>query len=173
MAVPWRENEDDATMNLERLKGEVVMTRSNKEQLEMEEHVSVPRRVYITREDLEAFGVTARCPQCLSLLKEAARQAHTENCRKRFEEELRGTKRVEAAQSRVKEHQDKAAERGAKRTKTNLEEGLAQRERGGTTVQMEEDAPITKTSLSSGSSAAAASSSSSSGTGTGIEFKQQ
>ena len=43
------------------------------------EHVVVPKRVYITREDLEVFGFTARCPGCVSLLKMSARQAHTEN----------------------------------------------------------------------------------------------
>ena len=34
-----------------------------KEKLEMEEHVPVPKRVYDTREGLEVFGFTARCPR--------------------------------------------------------------------------------------------------------------
>ena len=38
----------------------------------MEEHVLVPR-VYMTREDLEVFGFTARCPRCMSLLEGTAR----------------------------------------------------------------------------------------------------
>ena len=38
--------------------------------------------MYITREDLEVFGFAAECPGFMSLLKETARQAHTENCRK-------------------------------------------------------------------------------------------
>ena len=49
--------------------------------------------------------------QCTSLLKGTARQAHTENCRRRIEEKLRGTAKAEAAQRRAKEHQGKAAER--------------------------------------------------------------
>ena len=55
------------------------------------------RRVYITREDLEVYGFTARCPGCMSLRKGTARQAHLENCPKQIEEELRGTVKAEAA----------------------------------------------------------------------------
>ena len=44
MAVPWRENEDDAKMD-RIFNGEVVMMdKEHKEKLEMEEHVPVPRR---------------------------------------------------------------------------------------------------------------------------------
>ena len=63
VAVPWRKNEDDAEMDGELLKGEVVMMNQDyKEKLEMEEHVPVPKRVSVTREGLEVFGFTARCP---------------------------------------------------------------------------------------------------------------
>ena len=80
MAVPWRKNEDDANMDGEPLKGEVVMMdKDYKEKLEMEEHFLVQKGVYITGEDWEVFGFTARCPGG------TARQAHTENCRKRSE----------------------------------------------------------------------------------------
>ena len=79
VAVPCRKNEDNAKIDGERLKREVVMMdKDYKEKLEMEEHVPVPKRVYISREDLEMFGFTAKCPGCMSLLKGAARQAHTE-----------------------------------------------------------------------------------------------
>ena len=122
VVVPWRTNEDDATMKGERLKEEVVVMDTNfNEKLEIEEHVPVPKRVYMPREDLEVFRFTARSAECLSLLKETVRQTHTENCRKRFEEELRSTIQADAAQRRVKEYQDKAAARRTKRTNTNLE----------------------------------------------------
>ena len=86
MAVPWRKNEDDAKMDGERLEGEVViMDKDCKEKLEMEDHVPVPKGVYMTREDLEVFRFIARCPGCTSLLKFTARQAHTENYRMRIE----------------------------------------------------------------------------------------
>ena len=118
VAVPWRKNEDDSKIDGERLKGEVVMVYNDyKEKLEMEEHVPVPKRVYITREDLEVLGFTARCPACMSLLKGSAGQAYNENCRWRIEEELRGIMKAEAAQRRVKEYQDKAAESGTKRSR--------------------------------------------------------
>ena len=57
VAVPWRKKEDDAKMDGERLKGDVVMMDKNyTEKLQVEEHVLVPKRVHITREDLEVFG---------------------------------------------------------------------------------------------------------------------
>ena len=164
VGVPWRMNEDDVKMNEERLKGEVVVREKDyKEKLKMKEHVRAPNRVHITLEDLEEIRVHGEMSGCLSLLRRTSREAHTENCRKRIEDELRGTASAAAAQRRVKEYQDKVAERGTKRTKTNLEEGHPQMEIRETTVQMEEDAPTTTTSSSSSSSAAVASSSSGGG----------
>ena len=53
VAAPWRKNEDDAKMDGERQKRKIVkMDKDCKEKLEMEEHVPVPKRVYIPREDL-------------------------------------------------------------------------------------------------------------------------
>ena len=125
VAVPWCKKEDDANMDGERLEGEVVMMdKDYKEKLETEERLPVPKRVYSTREDLEEFGFTARCPGCMSLLKGSARQAHTENCRRRIELELRGIAKAEAAQRRVKEYQDTACgEGGTQRTKPSPVEG--------------------------------------------------
>ena len=77
VAVPWRKNEDDAKMDGERQKGEVVMMDNDyKEKLETEEHVQVPKRMYITREDQEAFGFTARCPGCMSSREHRDRCKH-------------------------------------------------------------------------------------------------
>ena len=123
VAVPWRKNEDDPKMDGERLKSEViVMDKAYKEKLEAQEHVLVPKRVYISRENLEEFGFTARCLGCMSLLRRIARQAHTESCRRRIEEELRGTAKAHAATRRMKEYQYRAAEKGTKRTRADQEE---------------------------------------------------
>ena len=75
VAVPMaQKNEDDPKMDGERLKSEViVMDKEYKEKLEAEEHVPVPKRVYISLENLEEFGFTARCPGCMSLLRGTAR----------------------------------------------------------------------------------------------------
>ena len=59
MAFPLRKNEDDEKMDGERLEGEVVLLDKDfRDKLEMEEHVSVPKRAYISREDRETFGLT-------------------------------------------------------------------------------------------------------------------
>ena len=98
-------------MDGECLKSEVVvMDKEYKEKPEAEDHVPVPKRLCISRENLKEFGFTARCPGCMSLLRETARQAHTESCRRRIEEELKGTAKAHAATRRIKEYQDRAAE---------------------------------------------------------------
>ena len=48
------------------------MDKDHKEKLEKEEHGLGSKRVYITREDLELFGFTARCSRA---------KPHTEDCR--------------------------------------------------------------------------------------------
>ena len=72
VAVPWRKNENDPKMDGERRKSEVtVMDKTYKEKLEAEERVLVPKRpkrVYMSFENLEEFGFTARCPGCMALL---------------------------------------------------------------------------------------------------------
>ena len=45
----------------------------------MEEHVPVPKRVYVAREDLELFGVIARFPLCLLLLTGTAKDTELQN----------------------------------------------------------------------------------------------
>ena len=45
----------------------------------------MPKRVYITREDLEHFGFLVECLEYASTLSGTARRAHTENWRKRIE----------------------------------------------------------------------------------------
>ena len=168
VAVPWRKNEDDPKVDGERLKSEVVtMDKEYTEKLEAEEYVPVPKRVYISRENLEEFGFTARCPGCMSLLRKTARQAHTENCRRRIEEELKGIAKADAATLRMKEYQDRAAAKGTKRTNTSQEEGHELHELEKPTARMEEDAPAS--SSSGGGHMAQAQSSSSSGSTTKIE----
>ena len=114
VTVPWRKNEDDAQMD-----GQVVMMdKDNKEKLE--EPCCVPKRVYVTREDLEVFRLATRRLGYMSFHKRTAREARTENCRKLIEEELRGVVKAGAAHRRVQEYQDKAAERSTKGTKPSL-----------------------------------------------------
>ena len=59
VAVPLRKNDDGEKMDGERLEGEVVlMDKDFRDKLEMEEHVSVPKRAYISREDVDMCGFT-------------------------------------------------------------------------------------------------------------------
>ena len=100
VAVPWHKNEDDPGTDGETLTGGIVMMdRDYKEKLVRGEHVPVPKREHITRETLDEFGFTARCPGCMPLLRGTTRQAHN-----RMEAELKSTAKAEAAQRRAKEY---------------------------------------------------------------------
>ena len=64
---------------------------------------------YVLRTMTSVFNATARCSGCVSTIRGTARQAHTENGRKRIKGEWRG--KEEAAQRRVKEEVDQAVVR--------------------------------------------------------------
>lgn len=84
--VPWRKNDNDANADGENLRGQVrIMDKEYRERMvSSEPHMPVTRRMHIKREDLENFGYTVMCPGCTSLLKAKARQAHSEQSRKRW-----------------------------------------------------------------------------------------
>ena len=74
------------------------------------------RRVCISRENLEEFGFTARCPGCMSLLRGTARQS------KANRGEAEGHSEGTCVIRRMKEYLDRAAEKGTKQTKSGQEE---------------------------------------------------
>ena len=71
------------------------------------------------------------------MLRGTARHAHTKNCRRRVEAELKGTAKADAAMRRIKEYQDKAAAKETKRVRTSQEEGHQQHEPEESTGRME------------------------------------
>ena len=93
VGVPWRKSERDEGVDGEGMRTDVrVMDSEYRERLEAEaeDREPVPRRAYIHKRDLEKFGYTVGCPGCVSVVRGGARQAHTEKCRRRLEEELKG-----------------------------------------------------------------------------------
>ena len=87
--TPWRLSEEDASMDGEKL--EVIRVEPRFEGEEREPGVefgTVPRRGKIMRKDLEEHGYTAGCEGCKAALAGKQARAHSEKCRKRFEEIL-------------------------------------------------------------------------------------
>ena len=105
--VPWRMTKE-AEGDGEDLKNEVtIMDKEYRERAKMEESEPVPRKVYISKDDLEVHGYTVGCSGCKSALRGTTRQAHTEGCRKRLEKELEGTEKATRAKKKVGEYVDK------------------------------------------------------------------
>ena len=69
VGVPWRKNEEDKNADGEAMRGEVrVMDKESRERRQAEdEHVTMPRRVYIMKDDLETHGYMVGCPGCVCL----------------------------------------------------------------------------------------------------------
>ena len=102
-------------MDWERLKNEAVTTdKEYRKKLEWRNMSQCRREVCISRENLEEFGFAARCPGCMSLLRGTARQAHTQNCRRRVEGPPRRTLRRDARRNtktepmRKEQHEQKS-----------------------------------------------------------------
>ena len=86
VSVPWRKNEDDAKMDGERFRREFMMDEDYKEKLVMEEHVPVPKRVYITRDILEVFWVHSEMSWVHVVAQGHGETSAHRNCRRRIEE---------------------------------------------------------------------------------------
>ena len=59
----------------------------------------VPRRVRITREQVRMAGFTVGCPGCRAINRGQPAVNHTEQCRKRFEDNMRETGDEKAKES--------------------------------------------------------------------------
>jgi len=120
IGVPWNlepnkeENEEDGTERPRAIAGERPGPRQGDEDgVEV-----VPRRMKITREDLEKYGYTQGCKGCIhSRLRRPAR-VHTDECRRRIEEKIKAEEegnlrraRQEAAEHRQTEYIAKELER--------------------------------------------------------------
>ena len=67
----------------------------------------VPRKFYISRRDAQKYGYTKNCPGCTSWLKGESRKPHTNACRDRFAELMRGQAKYENSQQRMMEFEAK------------------------------------------------------------------
>ena len=98
------------------------MTHEEKNEIEKEKPdvlEQVPRRLYVTRKDLERFGYTAGCAGCRSVLSQGPKQTHSDACRKRIEERLGSNDlRAKASFERFQTFADKAIEADVKRRRS-------------------------------------------------------
>jgi hypothetical protein len=69
--------------------------------------VKEPRKVYITKADAEKHGYTRGCGGCSSWFKGLSRQPHSDVCRKRFEDTMKESAKVQNTAKRKQEFEDK------------------------------------------------------------------
>ena len=74
-------------------------------------HVAAPRGFAITREDLEKHGYTKGCPGCNAIIRKTSKQRHSQACRVRMEEAMKGEDKVERARRKCDEMAAEAMER--------------------------------------------------------------
>ena len=67
------------------------------------EEQSMPRHVYLSKNDFDEHDCSSNCPGCRSILKGIRRQGQSEACRQRMQKALEGTDRLERAEAREHE----------------------------------------------------------------------
>ena len=118
--VPWKndEEEEEDEMDHEHLRD---MTEEEKKEGNEEARggeVDIPRKLYVKARDIETHGPTGGCQGCKSMANSRSRQAHTDSCRRRFEELLgEDDDRVKAAKLRADEYCAKQIEKEDQRRK--------------------------------------------------------
>jgi hypothetical protein len=112
VGVPWRVSDDDDKVDgepydvikAERMTDDHVAREAEREQ-------AVPNRFIISREDVDVHGYSARCSGCKSILRGAARQPHSEECRARLAKAMHESNKVRKAAAKMEEFVEKAVER--------------------------------------------------------------
>ena len=117
--VPWHTSEDDEDADGPSVKvtlGERLTEQDAAAQGEIYRDTA-PRRVQITRADLEKHGFTKGCLGCRAWLAGKPRQGHSEECRKRMEAAMVDDPRAKAARKRENVFIEKALEAEDKKRK--------------------------------------------------------
>ena len=135
--VPWKASEEDKE---DVLRGEVPQAvRMDPEEEKEEEDIVVPRNIYLRKSDFETHGYSKDCKGCRAVLRGAARTPHTEECRKRMMEALKGDERVQRAENRMNEFLEKTLEKEDKKRKEQEEKKKKRRIEEGEGVQGADD----------------------------------
>jgi len=134
--VPWstqggkEEGEPDGDMPTEVIKLEARKVGESEAEI-IKESIDVPRSFLISRTDLEKHGFTSKCPGCTSLIKRAARQAHTIECRERMKIAMADEPKVKDAREREMNFHEKVYEDMRAKIKKKGEEGASVDSRAG------------------------------------------
>ena len=128
--MSWHQREEDPDADGIMDQDDSVEVVIGKKRIEGLPDVPVPRRFYITKEDLDCHGYSKGCPGCISVLRRTARQQHTDECRKRLEKDIKGTEKLKRAVQRETEFYAKVIEADDKKRRVEVE----MREQGGMEV---------------------------------------
>ena len=80
----------------------------------VETREKVPRKFYISYQDIQEHGGTPRCKGCYNMARGMSNPGHTEECRSRFEELLKNKEKVKNAKRRREEFEEKEMQRRSK-----------------------------------------------------------
>ena len=103
--VPWKKSEDDPEVDGEGMECR-DLTAEEAERLTEEKNWkdAVPRRFSIRKQDIKDHRMTVGCPGCEAAARGKPKRKHSEECRKRFEEAMKGEERLKASKARIDEY---------------------------------------------------------------------
>ena len=121
--APWNKYKDDPEADGE-IPDEKMVEARRQERMDLDgedktdelikKKYVAPRSFKITKQDAEKHGYTRGCAGCTTLFRGSARQAHTQECRNRFEEAMKEEAKVLRANAQKEEFERKIAKRKAK-----------------------------------------------------------
>jgi len=125
--VPWKVSDDDEGDGPAREGVIHIEAKAMDERVEQEvkSNPMVPRKFMIFKKDLDEHGYSEGCPGCKAILRGAARQVHSDACRKRLLSEMKDEPRVKEASKREFEFVTEVVEESERKRKKVREEKAA------------------------------------------------
>ena len=123
--VPWKVREDDDKADGEKLEVIKVSPSDLEAEIKQKEYgdITVPRRWKITKQDLLAHGYSARCEGCKALLAKRLSRAHSEKCRQRLVDAMKGDPRFKEADKMMDEFFESVGQREEEEKEKEGDEG--------------------------------------------------
>ena len=116
--VPWKTSEDDQKADgddMEVIKLDDIPETHQEGRRERFGDIPVPRRVKISREDLQMHGYTAKCEGCRAIMAGRPQRPHNEDCRRRMERLLKENPKMRKATKRMNDFLDKLGDEQTRR----------------------------------------------------------
>ena len=108
--MPWNTSEENEQMEVIKIDPEEAAAANQGGRREQFGDILVPRRVKISKNDLQHHRYTAKCEGCRAAMTGRPTKPHSEECRQRMETLMKENPKMQKTQKRMNEFFDKVGE---------------------------------------------------------------